>query len=63
MGIGFSFSILAKDKPILVRVLPADWIPDVPVWLTAPLELRSNPRVRAVYDHLAEHFIDLINNQ
>ena len=63
MGIGFSFSILAKDKPILVRVLPADWIPDVPVWLTAPLELRSNPRVRAVYDHLAEHFIELINNQ
>ncbi|MES2823614.1 MAG: LysR family transcriptional regulator [Pseudomonadota bacterium] len=63
MGIGFGFSILAKDKPMLVRILPDDWIPDVPVWLTAPLELRSNPRIRAVYDHLAEHFIELIRNQ
>lgn len=63
MGIGFGFSLLAKNYSSLVRVLPVEWIPDTPVWLTAPLELRSNPRIRAVYDHLAEHLIALINSQ
>ncbi|QEY18291.1 LysR family transcriptional regulator [Cellvibrio sp. KY-GH-1] len=63
MGIGFAFELLAKQYPQLVRVLPENWIKDSPVWLTAPLELRSNPRIRVVYDHLAEHLIALINNQ
>lgn len=62
MGIGFGFSLLAKQYPQLVRVLPEHWFKDSPVWLTAPLELRSNPRIRAVYDHLAEHLIELIGS-
>ncbi len=63
MGIGFVFSLLAAQHSQLVRVLPEHWINDSPVWLTAPLELRSNPRIRAVYDHLAEHLMELINSQ
>jgi DNA-binding transcriptional LysR family regulator len=63
MGIGFGFALLAARYPQLVRVLPENWIPDTQIWLTAPLELRSNPRIRVVYDHLAEHLIDLINSQ
>lgn len=63
LGIGFGFSLLAGQNTHLVRVLPENWISATPVWLTAPLELRSNPRIRAVYDHLAEHFIALINSQ
>lgn len=63
MGIGFGFTLLAERYPQLERVLPENWIPDTQVWLTAPLELRSNPRIRAVYDHLAEHLIELIQSQ
>lgn len=63
MGIGFGFVVLARQYPQLVRVLPEDWIKDSDIWLTAPLELRTNPRIRAVYDHLAEHLIDLIEHQ
>lgn len=55
LGIGFGFEVLAQAHPELVRVLPPDWVPDIPVWLTAPIELRSNPRIRAVFDHLVEH--------
>ena len=56
-----AYDILAAQNSNLVRVLPKEWIPDIPVWLTAPQELRSNPRIRAVFDHLAEQFIALIN--
>ncbi|MES2933353.1 MAG: LysR family transcriptional regulator [Pseudomonadota bacterium] len=58
-GIGFIFDLLAARHPSVVRVLPPGWIPDIPVWLTAPLELRSNPRIRAVFDHLVEHLAPL----
>jgi DNA-binding transcriptional LysR family regulator len=63
MGVGFGFTLAANRYPELMRVLPEDWIAPTPVWLTAPLELRSNPRIRAVYDYLAEHLIDLIARQ
>ncbi|MFT5161431.1 MAG: hypothetical protein ACI9ZD_003050 [Paracoccaceae bacterium] len=29
-------------------------IPDLPIWLTAPEALRTSPRIRRVYDLLAE---------
>ena len=61
MGIGFCFNVIAAQYPQLVRVLPASWIAPVPVWLTAPVELRTNPRVRAVFDHLADHLSPLLD--
>jgi len=54
LGIGFAFDFLATRHSDVVRVLPPAWTPPVPVWLTAPQELRSNPRMRAVFDHLFE---------
>lgn len=60
MGIGFCFNVIAARHPQLVRVLPPAWIPPVPVWLTAAQELRSNPRVRLVYDHLQRHLAPLL---
>lgn len=59
LGIGFEFEVLALRHPQLVRVIPPDAIPLVPVWLTAPEELRSNPRIRAVFDHLATELSQL----
>jgi hypothetical protein len=29
-------------------------LPDLPVWLASPQALRSNPRIRRVWDFLAE---------
>ncbi len=60
LGIGFCFDFLASRYPDVVRVLPPAWIPPVPVWLSAPQELRSNPRIRAVFDHLFEQLTPLV---
>lgn len=61
LGIGFEFEVLAQRHPELVRVMPPDAIPSIPVWLTAPQELRSNPRIRVVFDHLADQLSQLTN--
>ncbi len=53
LGIGFCFDALAVRHPEVLRVLPQHWIPPFPVWLTAPQELRTNPRIRIVFDTLA----------
>jgi DNA-binding transcriptional LysR family regulator len=53
-GIGVSaVNILALDAE-LEQVLPRIEIPPLPIWLTAPEALRSTPRIRRVYDLLAE---------
>ncbi len=54
-GIGFSQVRVGDAEPAVVRVLPDFAIPPLPVWLTAHAGLRTNPRVRRVYDFLAEH--------
>jgi DNA-binding transcriptional LysR family regulator len=56
MGIGMGLDVLAVRHPILRRVLPVEWVPAIPVWLTSPQELRSNPRIRLVFDLLAQKF-------
>lgn len=53
-GIGFLARYLARRSPELVPVLPALTIPPLPMWLVAHREIRSNPRIRAVWDHLAQ---------
>ena len=54
-GIGFSQVRVGDAEPAVVRVLPDFAIPPLPVWLTAHAGLRTNPRVRRMYDFLAEH--------
>jgi DNA-binding transcriptional LysR family regulator len=53
LGIGFAATWLAGREPALRRLLPEVPIPPLPVWLTVHREIRSNLRVRAVYDFLA----------
>ena len=53
LGIGFAATWLAGREPRLHRLLPALPIPPLPVWLTVHREIRSNLRVRAVFDFLA----------
>lgn len=53
LGIGFAATWLANREPRLHRLLPALPIPPLSVWLTVHREIRSNRRVRAVFDFLA----------
>ena len=53
-GIGGAQIQIAKDDPLLERVLPDLALPALPLWLAAPQALRTNPRIRRVWDFLAE---------
>lgn len=52
-GIGFLTRYVARQHAELVPLLPTLPIPPLPMWLAVHREIRSNPRVRAVWDYLA----------
>lgn len=55
LGIGFIADYMARSDPEVVRVLPGILnIPDLPMWLAVHREIRTNLRIRSVYDFLAE---------
>ncbi len=53
LGIGFVSDYVARTDSEIVRVLPMLKIPPLPVWLAVHREIRTNRRIRAVYDFLA----------
>ena len=52
MGIGFIADYLARTDADVIAVLPMLKIPALPVWLAVHREIRTNKRIRAVYDFL-----------
>lgn len=54
MGIGFAADYLARTDASIVRLLPSLKIPPLPVWLAVHREIRTNKRIRAVYDFLGD---------
>lgn len=58
-GIGFVTDLLVDAHPDIVRVMPDLPTPHLPVWLTVHRDLRSSPRLKAVYEALAEAFATL----
>jgi DNA-binding transcriptional LysR family regulator len=54
LGVGFVADYLAATDPQLTALLPMLKIPPLPIWLTVHREIRSSPRIRAVYDFLAQ---------
>jgi DNA-binding transcriptional LysR family regulator len=55
LGIGFLADYMARTDTDVVGVLPgALSVPDLPMWLAVHREIRTNRRIRAVYDFLAE---------
>lgn len=54
MGIGFIATYVGRRDPDLQRLLPELPITPMPVWLTVHREIRNNPRIRRVFDFLAE---------
>ncbi len=53
LGVGFLADYLARTDSQLVPLMPALKIPPIPIWLTVHREIRTSPRIRAVYDFLA----------
>jgi len=53
-GIGFSQTHIGKGDPRVAQVLPELPIPSLPVWLTAHQAMQQTPRIRRVWDMLAE---------
>lgn len=60
LGIGFLADYVVRDDPIVLRVLPKLVLPELPMWITVHREIRTNPRIRAVFDFLAAALPDLI---
>ena len=54
MGIGAMIDEIARDTPDIIRVL--DDVPPLrfPIWLVTHRELRTSPRIRVVFDALAQ---------
>jgi DNA-binding transcriptional LysR family regulator len=56
LGVGFVAGYMARTDPDVVPVLAGLLqVPDLPMWLAVHREIRTNPRIRAVYDFLAEN--------
>lgn len=54
LGIGFVSDYLLRSDPQVLPVLPSLKVPPLPLWLVVHREIRSNRRIRAVYDFLAK---------
>lgn len=53
-GIGFNQVSIGEAEPRVVRIPLAGELGSLPVWLVAHAELKATPRIRRVYDFLAE---------
>ncbi|MGY3670929.1 LysR family transcriptional regulator (plasmid) [Marinovum sp. KMM 9989] len=54
-GLGGAQTCIGDADPTMERVLERRMqLQPLPIWLTAPQALHSNPRIRAVWDHLSE---------
>ena len=59
LGIGLSSTYMLRTDPAVQALRPGQLnIPPLPMWLAVHREIRSNPRIRAVYDFLARHLPD-----
>jgi DNA-binding transcriptional LysR family regulator len=55
LGVGFVADYLARQDSAVVPVLAGQLkVPLLPMWLAVHREIRTNPRIRAVYDFLAK---------
>ncbi|AMM25069.1 LysR family transcriptional regulator [Variovorax sp. PAMC 28711] len=60
LGIGFVAEYVKRTDSEVERLLPSLKIPPLPVWLVVHREIRTNRRIRAVYDFLARSLPDAL---
>jgi len=61
LGIGFVGEHLIRSEPTVIPILPDLHIEPLPVWLAVRKEVRTNKRIRAVYDYLADALPGLLS--
>jgi len=54
LGIGFAADYMGRMHPDVQRIVPGLKVPSLPMWLAVHREIRTNRRIRAVYDFLAQ---------
>ena len=59
MGIGFAPNYLAAKNPALKKIATDISIPNLPVWLVTHREIKSNRRIRMVFDSLCDQLAAL----
>jgi DNA-binding transcriptional LysR family regulator len=58
-GLGGTQTAIGDADPAVERILKGQLeMPALPVWLTAPQALHTNPRIRAVWDYLSKALAD-----
>ena len=60
-GIGAAQRVIGDADPLVERLDVELPMPPLPIWLTAPEALRANPRIRRVYDLLADALAEIID--
>lgn len=60
-GIGFNQSAIGDAEPLVSRVQLDTPLPTLPMWLTAHSELKTSPRIRRVFDFLADRLVSITN--
>jgi DNA-binding transcriptional LysR family regulator len=58
-GVGFNQSGIGDNDPRVQRIAPEMAVGSIPVWLAAHTGLKTNPRVRYVFDFLASRLGEL----
>ncbi len=56
-GIGFMPTLIGAAEPRVRRILPPLSLPSLQMWLTAHVELKTNRRIRRVFDFLAARLL------
>lgn len=60
-GIGFAQTIIGQADPLVVQLMKDVEIPPLPIWLTAHEAMRQTPRVRRVWELMAEGLKPLVS--
>lgn len=61
LGVGFASEYMLRTDPQVLPLLGGQLrIPPLPMWLAVHREIRTSPRIRAVYDFLARRLPDLL---
>jgi DNA-binding transcriptional LysR family regulator len=59
MGIGFAPNYMARNKPYLKKIADQIPIPTLPIWLVTHREIKTNRRIRMVFDFIAAELAGL----
>ncbi len=63
LGVGLTLRSVGRTDPRLQMLLPDVELPALPYWILMHKDLRKEPRIRAVVDHLSKKIIQYIGTE